>query len=123
MTVAMPSPGRSRASSRASSIGSPNRMNPPPLQVPTAACPSIGLTLLRSISVTAADAELLAGAVVGLFVLLWIDLHFFARGRGPSFVEAGRRCVACLGGSLPIAYRVRLPGGGDDAVVDTTVYL
>src|SRR3954452_2035496 len=32
----MPAPGRSRRTSRSSSIGSPRRMRPPPLQVPTA---------------------------------------------------------------------------------------
>src|SRR4051794_421527 len=36
MTVPMPSPGRSRASSRSSSSGSPKCMYRPPLQVPTA---------------------------------------------------------------------------------------
>ena len=35
----MPSPGRSSASSRSSSIGSPKCMKRPPLQVPTATCP------------------------------------------------------------------------------------
>src|SRR6476660_6985405 len=34
----MPSPGRRRASMRASSIGSPKCMKRPPLQVPTATC-------------------------------------------------------------------------------------
>src|SRR5689334_15224615 len=45
MTVAMPSPGRSSASSRASSTGSPKCMKRPPLQVPTAICP--GERILR----------------------------------------------------------------------------
>src|SRR5438477_5642608 len=35
----MPSPGRSRAARRSSSIASPKRMKRPPLQVPTATCP------------------------------------------------------------------------------------
>src|SRR5919202_559791 len=36
MTVSIPPPGRSRAISRSSSSGSPNRMKRPPLHVPTA---------------------------------------------------------------------------------------
>src|SRR4051812_15806239 len=137
MTVAMPSPGRSSASRRASSIGSPKRMKRPPLQVPTATCPSIGMTvaqapglagragfaLLRSRSVTAADAELLAGLVVALFALLWIDLHFFARGREPSFREAVLWSIGWLVVSLLAAIPVLLLEGSDDAVVYTTVYL
>src|SRR3712207_1585123 len=39
----MPSPGRSSATSRSSSSGSPKRMNRPPLQVPTAACSDCGM--------------------------------------------------------------------------------
>src|SRR6266511_4046336 len=35
----MPSPGRSSAARRSSSIASPKRMKRPPLQVPTATCP------------------------------------------------------------------------------------
>jgi hypothetical protein len=38
MTVRMPSSGRSSASIRSSSSGSPNFMKRPPLQVPTAVC-------------------------------------------------------------------------------------
>jgi len=73
--------------------------------------------------VTAADAELLAGLVVGLFVLLWIDLHFFARGREPSFREAVWWSVGWLAVSLLAAIPVLLLEGRDDAVVYTTVYL
>jgi tellurite resistance protein TerC len=73
--------------------------------------------------VTAADAELLAGLVVGLFVLLWIDLHFFARGREPSFREALLWSIGWLVVSLLAAIPVLLLEGSDDAVVYTTVYL
>ena len=72
---------------------------------------------------TAADAELLAGLVVGLFALLWIDLHFFARGREPSFREAVWWSVGWLAVSLLAAIPVLLLEGRDDAVVYTTVYL
>jgi tellurite resistance protein TerC len=73
--------------------------------------------------VTAADAELLAGLVVALFLLLWIDLHFFARGREPSFREAVLWSIGWLVVSLLAAIPVWLLEGGDDAVVYTTVYL
>jgi tellurite resistance protein TerC len=73
--------------------------------------------------VTAADAELLAGLVVGLFALLWIDLHFFARGREPSFREALLWSIGWLVVSLLAAIPVLLLEGRDDAVVYTTVYL
>ena len=75
------------------------------------------VALLRSWSVTAADAELLAGLVVGLFALLWIDLHFFARGREPSFREAVWWSVGWLAVSLLAAIPVLLLEGRDDAVV------
>jgi hypothetical protein len=73
--------------------------------------------------VTAAGAELLAGLIVGVFVLLWIDLHFFARGREPSFREAVLWSIGWLVVSLLAAIPVWLLEGGNDAVVYTTVYL
>ena len=72
---------------------------------------------------TTADAELLAGLVVALFFLLWIDLHFFARGREPSFREAVLWSIGWLVVSLLAAIPVWLLEGSDDAVVYTTVYL
>ena len=72
---------------------------------------------------TAADAELLAGLVVALFALLWIDLHFFARGREPSFREAILWSIGWLVVSLLAAIPVWLLEGGNDAVVYSTVYL
>jgi len=73
--------------------------------------------------VTGADAALLIGLVVCLFVFLWIDLHFFARGREPSFREAVWWSIGWLALSLLAAIPVFLLEGGEDAVVYTTVYL
>jgi TerC family integral membrane protein len=73
--------------------------------------------------VTGADAALLAGVVLGLFAFLWIDLHFFARGREPSFREAAYWSIGWLALSLLAAIPVWLLEGGEDAVLYTTVYL
>jgi tellurite resistance protein TerC len=73
--------------------------------------------------VTGADAVLLIGLIVGLFLFLWIDLHFFARGREPSFREAIWWSVGWLALSLLAALPVWLLEGGEDAVLYTTVYL
>jgi tellurite resistance protein TerC len=73
--------------------------------------------------VTGADAALLIGLIVGLFLFLWIDLHFFARGREPSFREAVWWSVGWLALSLLAAVPVWLLEGGEDAVLYTTVYL
>jgi tellurite resistance protein TerC len=73
--------------------------------------------------VTGADAALLAGLVVGLFVFLWVDLHFFARGREPSFREAAAWSIGWLALSLLAAVPVWLLEGPEDAVLYTTVYL
>ncbi|MEA2418996.1 MAG: tellurite resistance protein TerC, partial [Thermoleophilaceae bacterium] len=72
---------------------------------------------------TGADAALLAGLVVGLFLFLWIDLHFFARGREPSFREALYWSIGWLALSLLAAIPVWLLEGSQDAVLYTTVYL
>jgi tellurite resistance protein TerC len=74
-------------------------------------------------AVTGADAVLLAGLIVGLFVFLWIDLHFFARGREPSFREALWWSIGWLALSLLAAIPVWLLEGSEDAVLYTTVYL
>ena len=71
---------------------------------------------------TAADAELLAGVVVGLFVLLWVDLHFFARGRQPSFREGVVWSIGWLVVSLLAAVVVWILSDADDAITYTTVY-
>jgi tellurite resistance protein TerC len=73
--------------------------------------------------VSIADAELLAGLVVALFLLLWIDLRFFARGREPSFREAVLWSIGWLVVSLLAAIPVLLLEGGNDAVIYSTVYL
>jgi tellurite resistance protein TerC len=64
------------------------------------------------------------GALVAvLFVFLWIDLRFFARGRTPSFREAVAWSVGWLVLSL-VAALVLLPIEGErPAVLYTTVYL
>ena len=72
---------------------------------------------------TGADAALLAGLIVALFVFLWIDLHFFARGHEPSFREAVIWSIGWLVLSLLAAIPVWLLEGSQDAVVYTTVYL
>jgi tellurite resistance protein TerC len=60
---------------------------------------------------------------VALLVLLWLDLHFFARGREPSFREAAIWSVGWLVLSLAITLVVLAFRDGEDAVLYTTVYL
>lgn len=62
----------------------------------------------------------LAGALV---VFLWLDLHFFARGREPNFREAVAWSIGWLVLSFAAAIPVLLLEGTDDAVTYTTVYL
>jgi tellurite resistance protein TerC len=73
--------------------------------------------------VTAADLTLLAGLIVAVFVFLWLDLHFFARGREASFREAVIWSIGWLAVSLLAIIPVLLLEGGEDAVLYTTVYL
>jgi tellurite resistance protein TerC len=61
--------------------------------------------------------------IVALFGLLALDLHFFARGREPSFREALTWSVGWLVLSLAAALVVVLLRDGEDAVLYTTVYL
>jgi tellurite resistance protein TerC len=72
---------------------------------------------------TGADIALLAGLLVAVFVLLGLDLHFFARGREPSFREAVTWSIGWLVLSLLAAIPVLLLEGAEDAVTYTTVYL
>ncbi len=72
---------------------------------------------------TGADIALFSGLLVALFFFLWLDLHFFARGREPSFKEAAWWSVGWLVLSLVAAIPVLLLQGADDAVSYTTVYL
>jgi tellurite resistance protein TerC len=64
-----------------------------------------------------------AGLIAALIFFLWLDLHFFARGREPSFKEAVWWSVGWLALSLLAAVPVLLFEGTDDAVTYTTVYL
>ncbi len=61
--------------------------------------------------------------VAALLVFLWLDLHFFARGREPNFKEAVWWSVGWLALSLAAALVVWALEGGEDAVFYTTVYL
>jgi tellurite resistance protein TerC len=72
---------------------------------------------------TGADLALLGGLLVALVVFLWLDLHFFARGREPSFKEAAWWSLGWLALSLLAALPVLLLEGSEDAVLYTTVYL
>ena len=58
-----------------------------------------------------------------LFLFLWLDLKFFARGREPDFREAAIWSVGWLVLSLLAALVVFAWHGRDDAVLYTTVYL
>lgn len=64
-----------------------------------------------------------AGLIFALLLFLWIDLHFFARGREPNFKEAVWWSVGWLVLSLAAALAVWALEGGEDAVLYTTVYL
>jgi tellurite resistance protein TerC len=56
------------------------------------------------------------------FVFLWIDLHFFARGREPSFREGVVWSIGWLVVSLLAAVVVLLLSDTEDAITYTTVY-
>jgi tellurite resistance protein TerC len=64
-----------------------------------------------------------AALVAALLVFLWLDLHFFARGREPSFREAVAWSIGWLALSLVATLVVLALSGGEDAVLYTTVYL
>ena len=61
--------------------------------------------------------------VAALLVFLWLDLHFFARGREPDFKEAVAWSIGWLVLSLVAAFVVLAFEGSEDAVLYTTVYL
>src|SRR5215217_5189813 len=61
--------------------------------------------------------------LAGLTVFfLWVDLHFFARGREPSFREGLWWSVGWLVVSLLAAVAVLILSDADDAITYTTVY-
>ncbi len=64
-----------------------------------------------------------AGLVAALLVFLWLDLHFFARGREPDFKEAVWWSIGWLVLSLLAALVVWALEDGEHAVLYTTVYL
>jgi tellurite resistance protein TerC len=64
-----------------------------------------------------------AALVAALIFFLWLDIHFFARGREPSFKEAAWWSVGWFALSLLAAVPVLILEGGNDAVTYTTVYL
>lgn len=64
-----------------------------------------------------------AGLIVALVVFLWLDLHFFARGRQPAFREAVIWSIGWLVLSLLAALVVWAFQDGEHAVLYTTVYL
>jgi len=70
-----------------------------------------------------ADIAPWAALVAVLLVFLWVDLHFFGRGREPAFREAAIWSVGWLVISLLAAPVVWLLQDGDAAVLYTTVYL
>ena len=70
-----------------------------------------------------ADIAPWAALIAALIFFLWLDLHFFARGREPSFKEAIWWSVGWFALSLLAAIPVLLLEGSEDAVIYTTVYL
>jgi tellurite resistance protein TerC len=64
-----------------------------------------------------------AALIAALVFFLWLDLHFFARGREPSFKEAAWWSVGWLVLSLLAAIPVLILEGSNDAITYTTVYL
>ena len=64
-----------------------------------------------------------AGLIAALLFFLWLDLHFFARGREPDFREAVIWSIGWLVLSLAAALVVWALEGGEQAVLYTTVYL
>ena len=72
---------------------------------------------------TGADAALFGGLIVALFLFLWIDLHFFARGRSRASARRSDWSIGWLALSLLAAIPVWLLEGSEDAVLYTTVYL
>jgi tellurite resistance protein TerC len=64
-----------------------------------------------------------AGLVVALIFFLWVDLHFFARGREPSFREGAIWSIGWLVVSLLAGVAILLIDSPERAIEYTTVYL
>jgi tellurite resistance protein TerC len=64
-----------------------------------------------------------AALIAALIFFLWLDLHFFARGREPNFKEAAWWSVGWFALSLLAAIPVLVLDGADHALTYTTVYL
>jgi tellurite resistance protein TerC len=64
-----------------------------------------------------------AALIAALVFFLWLDLHFFARGREPSFREAAWWSIGWLVLSLLAAIPFLIFEGANDAITYTTVYL
>lgn len=64
-----------------------------------------------------------AALLVVLVALLWVDLHFFARGREPDFRESVIWSIGWIVLSLAAALVVWAIQGSEDAILYTTVYL
>jgi len=64
-----------------------------------------------------------AAIVAGVAFLLWIDLHFFARGRQPTLREGAVWSIGWLVLSLLVGVVVLAVADGDSAIEYTTVYL
>jgi tellurite resistance protein TerC len=65
----------------------------------------------------------LAVLIAVLFVFLWLDLHFFARGREPTFREGAIWSIGWLVISLLAGVVIAGAEGTEDGVLYTTVYL
>ncbi len=61
--------------------------------------------------------------IAALFVFLWLDLHFFARGREPTFREGAIWSLGWLAVSLLAGVVIGTAEGTEDGVLYTTVYL
>jgi tellurite resistance protein TerC len=64
-----------------------------------------------------------AALVLALLVLLWLDLHFFARGREPSFREAATWSIGWLVLGLSVTGVVIAINSVEAGIEYTTVYL
>src|ERR687895_2805046 len=64
-----------------------------------------------------------AALIAALFIFLWLDLHFFARGREPTFREGAIWSIGWLTVSLVAGLVIAGLRDSEDGVLYTTVYL